>query len=189
MRTNESALGGDRSWGVAASVRNMREKFSTAFVRIVGNGTSKRWIPLLAAATLQNNGPSSEQVIISTTRWHADLAGSECGWDRWLHRMADVGSSACRRLRHVTVEQESGSECTAYRQTDDFPRRVSCPTSLRNTAGPTIRAALKPSIRTGLKDFERTAVVDKQRHHAGCCDDAGRLFRVCVGSCAWVFTL
>lgn len=168
--TDVLPLEGDRSWGVAGVGQVYeRENFPTAFVRIVSNGYFKTMgIPLLAGRDFtEHDGPSSEKVIIINDTLARRLwpgqnpIGQMVTQDGGRRVVGVVGG-----VRHVTVEQESGSEMyLPIRQTDDFSAvelvvRTPLPEA---TAGPTIRAALKPlDPHLGSKEFRSVQqLVDK----------------------------
>lgn len=168
--TDVLPLEGDRSWGVAGVGQVYeRENFPTAFVRIVSNGYfNAMGIPLLAGRDFtEHDGASSEKVIIindalARRLWPGqDPIGQMVTQDDGRRVVGVVGG-----VRHVTVEQESGSEMyLPIRQTRDFSAvelvvRTSLPDA---TAGTTIRAALKsldPNL--GSKEFRNVQqLVDK----------------------------
>lgn len=161
---------GDRSWGVAGVGQVYeREHFPTAFVRIVSNGYFKTMgIPLLAGRDFtEHDGASSEKVIIVNDTLARRLwpgqnpVGQMVTQDGGRRVVGVVGG-----VRHVTVEQESGSEMyLPIRQTDDFSAvelvvRTSLPEA---TAGASIRVALKPlDPNLGSKEFRNVQqLVDK----------------------------
>jgi predicted permease len=144
-------LEGDRSWGVRGVGQVYdRENFPTAFVRIVSNGYFKAMgIPLLAGRDFtEHDNATSEQVIIINDTLARRLwpdqnpIGQMVTQDGGRRVVGVVGG-----VRHVTIEQDSGSEMyLPIRQTDDFSAvelvvRTSLPEA---TAGATIRSALKP---------------------------------------------
>ena len=168
--TDVLPLEGNRSWGVRGVGQVYeRENFPTAFVRIVSNGYFKAMgIPLLAGRDFtEHDTASSEQVIIINDTLARRLwpdqnpIGQMVTQDGGRRVVGVVGG-----VRHVTVEQESGSEMyLPIRQTDDFSAvelvvRTSLPEA---TAGPTIRAALKPlDPNLGSKEFRSVQqLVDK----------------------------
>ena len=168
--TDVLPLEGDRSWGVAGVGQVYeREHHPSAFVRIISNGYFKAMgIPLLAGRDFtEHDTASSEQVIIindtlARRLWPGqDPIGQMVTQDDGRRVVGVVGG-----VRHVTVEQESGSEMyLPIRQTQDFSAvelvvRTSLPEA---TAGPTIRAALKPlDPNLGSKEFRNVQqLVDK----------------------------
>jgi predicted permease len=168
--TDVLPLEGNRSWGVAGVGQvYQRENFPTAFVRIVSNGYfNAMGIPLLAGRDFtEHDGASGEKVIIindalARRLWPGqDPIGQMITQDDGRRVVGVVGG-----VRHVTVEQESGSEMyLPIRQTDDFSAvelvvRTSLPDA---TAGATIRAALKPlDPNLGSKEFRNVQqLVDK----------------------------
>ena len=168
--TDVLPLEGDRSWGVAGVGQvYTRENFPSAFVRIVSNGYLKAMgIPLLAGRDFtEHDTAASEQVLIindtlARTLWPGqNPIGQMVTQDGGRRVVGVVGG-----VRHVTLEQESGSEMyLPIRQTDDFSAvelvvRTSLPEA---TAGATIRAALKPlDPNLGSKEFRSVQqLVDK----------------------------
>jgi len=168
--TDVLPLEGDRSWGVAGVGQVYdREHHPSAFVRIVSNGYFKAMgIPLLAGRDFtEHDSASSEQVIIINDTLARRLwpdqnpIGQMVTQDGGRRVVGVVGG-----VRHVTVEQESGSEMyLPIRQTDDFSAvelvvRTSLPEA---TSGTTIRAALKPlDPNLGSKEFRSVKqLVDK----------------------------
>ena len=168
--TDVLPLEGDRSWGVAGVGQVYdRENYPSAFVRIVSNGYFKTMgIPLLAGREFsEHDRASSEQVIIINDTLARRLwpgqnpIGQMVTQDGGRRVVGMVGG-----VRHVTVEQESGSEMyLPIRQTDDFSAvelvvRTSLP---EETAGTTIREALKPlDANLGATEFRRVQqLVDK----------------------------
>jgi predicted permease len=168
--TDVLPLEGDRSWGVRGVGQVYeREHFPSAFVRIVSNGYFKTMgIPLLAGRDFtEHDGPASEQVIIindalARRLWPGQNAVGQMVTQDGGRRVVGVVGG----VRHVTVEQESGSEMyLPIRQTDDFSAvelvvRTSLPEA---TAGATIREALKPlDPNLGSKEFRSVQqLVDK----------------------------
>lgn len=168
--TDVLPFAGDRSWGVAGVGQVYeREHFPTAFVRIVSNGYFKAMgIPLLAGRDFtEHDTASSEKVIIINDTLARRLwpgqnpIGQRVRQDGGRRVVGVVGG-----VRHITLEQESGSEMyLPIRQTGDFSAvelvvRTSLPEA---TAGPTIRAALKPlDLNLGSKEFRTVQqLVDK----------------------------
>jgi predicted permease len=168
--TDVLPLEGDRSWGVAGVGQVYeREHYPTAFVRIVSNGYfNAMGIPLLAGRDFtEHDDASSEKVIIINDAlahrlWPGhDPIGQMVTQDGGRRVIGVVGG-----VRHVTVEQESGSEMyLPIRQTGDFSAvelvvRTSLPDA---AAGTTIRAALKPlDPNLGSKEFRNVQqLVDK----------------------------
>ena len=168
--TDVLPLEGDRSWGVAGVGQVYdRENYPSAFVRIVSNGYFKAMgIPLLLGRDFTDQDrASSEQVIIINDTLARRLwpgqnpIGQMVTQDGGRRVVGVVGG-----VRHVTVEQESGSEMyLPIRQTDDFSAvelvvRTSLP---EETAGTTIREALKPlDPNLGAKEFRSVQqLVDK----------------------------
>jgi len=168
--TDVLPLEGNRSWGVRGVGQVYeREHFPSAFVRIVSNGYFKTMgIPLLAGRDFtEHDGPSSEKVIIindtlARRLWPGQNAVGQMVTQDGGRRVVGVVGG----VRHVTVEQESGSEMyLPIRQTDDFSAvelvvRTSLPEA---TAGTTIREALKPlDPNLGSKEFRSVQqLVDK----------------------------
>ena len=149
--TDVLPLEGDRSWGVAGVGQVYdRSNYPEAFVRIVSNGYFKTMgIPLLAGRDFtERDTQNSEQVIIindalARRLWPGqDPVGQMVTQDGGRRVVGVVGG-----VRHVTVEQESGSEMyLPIRQTTDFSAvelvvRTSLP---EDTVATTIRGALKP---------------------------------------------
>ena len=149
--TDVLPLEGDRSWSVIG-VGQVYEPghYPTAFVRIVSNGYFKAMgIPLLAGRdfTEHDTAESEKVIIINETLarrlWPGQNAiGQMVTQDDGRRVVGVVGD-----VRHVKVEEESGSEMyLPIRQTTDFSAvelvvRSSLPEqTLRNT----IRTALKP---------------------------------------------
>jgi len=168
--TDVLPLEGDRSWGVAGVGQVYeRENYPEAFVRIVSNGYIKAMgIPLLAGRDFtEHDTESSEKVIIindtlARRLWPGqDAIGQMVTQDGGRRVVGVVGG-----VRHVTVEQESGSEMyLPIRQTTDFSAvelvvRTSLP---ENAVATTIRAALKPlDPNVGPKEFRSVQqLVDK----------------------------
>ena len=159
--TDVLPLEGDRSWGVAGVGQVYeRENHPSAFVRIVSNGYFKAMgIPLLAGRDFtEHDGASSEKVIIINNTlarrlWPDQNPIGQMVTQEGGRRVVGVVGD----VRHVAVEQESGSEMyLPIRQTNDFSAvelvvRTSLPEA---TAGTTIRAALKPlDPNLGSKEF------------------------------------
>ena len=168
--TDVLPLEGDRSWGVVGVGQEYeRGNYPSAFVRIVSNGYFKTMgIPLLAGRdfTERDNFSSEKVIIINDTLarrlWPGqDPIGQMVTQDDGRRVVGVVGG-----VRHVTVEQESGSEMyLPIRQTDDFSAvelvvRTSLPDA---TAATTIRAALKPlDPNLGATEFRNVQqLVDK----------------------------
>jgi predicted permease len=168
--TDVLPLEGDRSWGVRGVGQEYeRGHYPTAFVRIVSNGYFKTMgIPLLAGRdfTERDNDSSEKVIIINETLarrlWPGqDPVGQMVTQDDGRRVVGVVGG-----VRHVTVEQESGSEMyLPIRQTDDFSAvelvvRTSLPEA---TLATTVRAALKPlDPNLGAKEFRNVQqLVDK----------------------------
>jgi MacB-like periplasmic core domain len=168
--TDVLPLEGDRSWGVVGVGQEYeRGHYPEAFVRIVSNGYFKTMgIPLLAGRDFtEHDNDSSEKVIIindtlARRLWPGqDPVGQMVTQDDGRRVVGVVGG-----VRHVTVEQESGSEMyLPIRQTDDFSAvelvvRASLPEA---TLATTIRAALKPlDPNLGAKEFRNVQqLVDK----------------------------
>jgi len=168
--TDVLPLEGDRSWGVAGVGQVYeRENYPEAFVRIVSNGYIKTMgIPLLAGRDFtEHDAENSEKVIIindtlARRLWPGqDAVGQMVTQDGGRRVVGVVGG-----VRHVTVEQESGSEMyLPIRQTTDFSAvelvvRTSLP---EDAAATTIRSALKPlDPNVGPKEFRSVQqLVDK----------------------------
>jgi hypothetical protein len=149
--TDVLPLEGDRSWGVSGKGQVYeRDHYLEAFVRIVSNGYLKAMgIPMLSGRDFtERDTPSSELVIIiNETLAHKLWPGqnpigqmvTQDGGRRVVGVVGDV--------RHVTLEQGSGSEMyLPIRQTTDYS---SVDLVVRTTlppdgVAPAIRAALKP---------------------------------------------
>ena len=168
--TDVLPLEGDRSWGVAGVGQVYdRSNYPEAFVRIISNGYFKAMgIPLLAGRDFtERDTRNSEQVIIindtlARRLWPGqDPIGQMVTQDGGRRVVGVVGG-----VRHVTVEQESGSEMyLPIRQTNDFSAvelvvRTSLP---EDTVATTIRAALNPlDPNVGPKEFRSVQqLVDK----------------------------
>jgi predicted permease len=149
--TDVLPLEGDRSWGVAGVGQEYdREHYPEAFVRIVSNGYFKAMgIPLLAGRDFtEHDSANSEKVIIindalARRLWPGqDPIGQMVTQDGGRRVVGVVGG-----VRHVKVEEESGSEMyLPIRQTTDFSAvelvvRTSLP---EETLATTVRGALKP---------------------------------------------
>jgi predicted permease len=168
--TDVLPLEGDRSWGVAGVGQVYeRENYPEAFVRIVSNGYFKTMgIPLLAGRDFtEHDTANSEQVIIindtlARRLWPGqDAVGQMVTQDGGRRVVGVVGG-----VRHVTVEQESGSEMyLPMRQTTDFSAvELVVRTSLPDTSvATTIREALQPlDSNLGPKEFRSIQqLVDK----------------------------
>ena len=168
--TDVLPLEGDRSWGVAGVGQVYeRENYPEAFVRIVSNGYFKTMgIPLLAGRDFtEHDTANSEQVIIindtlARRLWPGqDAVGQMVTQDGGRRVVGVVGG-----VRHVTVEQESGSEMyLPIRQTTDFSAvELVVRTSLPDTSvATTIREALQPlDSNLGPKEFRSIQqLVDK----------------------------
>jgi predicted permease len=168
--TDVLPLEGDRSWGVAGVGQVYeRENYPEAFVRIVSNGYIKTMgIPLLAGRDFtERDTETSEQVIIindtlARRLWPGQNAiGQMVTQDGGRRVVGVVGG-----VRHLTVEQESGSEMyLPIRQTNDFSAvelvvRTSLP---QDSLATTVRSALKPlDPNVGPKEFRSVQqLVDK----------------------------
>jgi predicted permease len=149
--TDVLPLEGDRSWGVAGKGQVYeRENYPEAFVRIVSDGYLEAMgIPLLAGRDFTSHDTTaSEQVIIvnktlAERLWPGqDPIGQMVTQDGGRRVVGVVGG-----VRHVTVEQDSGSEMyLPMRQTNDYSAvqlvvRTTLPQASVATA---LRAALKP---------------------------------------------
>jgi len=168
--TDVLPLEGDRSWGVRGVGQVYeREHFPTAFVRIVSNGYFKAMgIPLLAGRdfTEHDNASSEKVIIINDTLARRLWPGQNPIGQRVTQDGGRTVVGVVGGVRHVTVEQESGSEMyLPIRQMDDFSAvelvvRTSLPEA---TAGATIRSALKPlDPNLGSKEFRLVQqLVDK----------------------------
>ena len=168
--TDVLPLEGDRSWGVAGVGQVYeRENYPEAFVRIVSNGYFKTMgIPLLAGRDFtEHDTATSEKVIIindtlARRLWPGqDAVGQMVTQDGGRRVVGVVGG-----VRHVTVEQESGSEMyLPMRQTTDFSAvELVVRTSLPETSvATTIREALQPlDSNLGPKEFRSVQqLVDK----------------------------
>ncbi|HSE20637.1 MAG TPA: ABC transporter permease [Pyrinomonadaceae bacterium] len=168
--TDVLPLDGDRSWGVAAQGQVYdRDHYPEAFVRIVSNGyLAAMGIPLLAGRDFTDRDtPQGEQVIIiNETLAHRlwpgqDPIGQMVTQDGGRRVVGVVGG-----VRHVTVEQESGSEMyLPMRQTQDFSAvQLVVRTTLPETqVAPTIRSALQPiAPNLGANEFRTVQeLVDK----------------------------
>ena len=168
--TDVLPLEGDRSWGVAGVGQVYeRENYPEAFVRIVSNGYFKTMgIPLLAGRDFtEHDTATSEKVIIindtlARRLWPGqDAVGQMVTQDGGRRVVGVVGG-----VRHVTVEQESGSEMyLPMRQTTDFSAvELVVRTSLPDTSvATTIREALQPlDSNLGPKEFRSVQqLVDK----------------------------
>jgi len=168
--TDVLPLEGDRSWGVAGVGQEyQRENYPTAFVRIVSNGYFRAMgIPLLAGRDFtEHDALSSEKVLIINDTLARRLwpGQNPIGQMVTLHggrRVVGVVGG----VRHVRVEEESGSEMyLPIRQSDNFSAvelvvRTSLP---EDTLGTTIRAALKPlDPNLGSSEFRNVQqLVDK----------------------------
>ena len=149
--TDVLPLEGDRSWSVAGKGQiYSRNNYPKAFVRIVSDGYLKAMgIPLLAGRDFtQHDTPDTEQVIIvnktlAERLWPGqDAVGQVVTQDGGRRVVGVVGG-----VRHVTVEDESGSEMyLPMRQTNDFSAvQLVLRTSLPEATVPTVvRSALKP---------------------------------------------
>lgn len=148
--TDVLPLEGDRSWGVAAQGQVYdRTNYPEAFVRIVSNGyLNAMGIPLLEGRDFtERDTPTSEKVIIvnetlARRLWPGQSAVGQMVTQDGGRRVVGVVGG----VRHVTVEQDSGSEMyLPIRQTGDFSAvelvvRTTLPQAGVATA---IRAALK----------------------------------------------
>ncbi len=149
--TDVLPLEGDRSWGVAGKGQSYeRDHYPEAFVRIVSNGYLQAMgIPLLAGRDFtERDTPKTEQVIIiNETLAHKlwpgqDAIGQMVTQDGGRHVVGVVVG-----VRHITVEQDSGSEMyLPIRQTTDFSAVELVVRTTLPQAGvaPAIRSALKP---------------------------------------------
>ena len=149
--TDVLPLEGDRSWGVAGKGQVYeRDHYPEAFVRIVSNGYLQAMgIPLLAGRDFtERDTPHTEQVIIiNETLAHKlwpgqDAIGQMVTQDGGRRVVGVVGG-----VRHITVEQDSGSEMyLPIRQTTDFSAVELVVRTTLPQAGvaPAIRSALKP---------------------------------------------
>ncbi|HWF88815.1 MAG TPA: ABC transporter permease, partial [Pyrinomonadaceae bacterium] len=168
--TDVLPLEGDRSWGVAGVGQVYdRDHYPSAFVRIVSNGYFKAMgIPLLAGRDFtEHDAANSEKVIIindalARRLWPGqDPIGQMVTQDGGRRVVGVVGG-----VRHVKVEEESGSEMyLPMRQTNDFSAvelvvRTSLP---EQTLATTIRTALKPlDPNLGSSEFRNVQkLVDK----------------------------
>lgn len=168
--TDVLPLEGNRSWGVAGVGQEYEPGFyPEAFVRIVSNGYFKTMgIPLLAGRDFtEHDNTSSEKVIIvndtlARRLWPGqDPIGQMVTQDGGRRVVGVVAG-----VRHVTVEQDSGSEMyLPIRQTTDYSAvemvvRTSLPEA---TVATTIREALKPlDPNLGSKEFRHVQnLVDK----------------------------
>jgi len=168
--TDVLPLEGDRSWAVRGVGQVYdRGHYPEAFVRIVSNGYFKAMgIPLRAGRdfTEHDNDASEKVIIINDTLarrlWpDQNPIGQMVTQDGGRRVVGVVGG-----VRHVTVEQDSGSEMyLPIRQTTDFSAvellvRTSLPEA---TVATTIRAALKPlDPNLGSKEFRNVQqLVDK----------------------------
>jgi len=168
--TDVLPLDGDRSWGVAAKGQvYKRDDYPEAFVRIVSNGyLAAMGIPLVAGRDFTDRDtPSSEQVIIinetlARRLWpDQDAIGQMVTQDGGRRVVGVVGG-----VRHVTVEQESGSEMyLPIRQTQDYSAvQLVVRTTLPETSvAPAIRSALQPiAPNLGSNEFRTVQqIVDK----------------------------
>jgi len=168
--TDVLPLDGDRSWGVAAKGQvYKRDDYPEAFVRIVSNGyLAAMGIPLVAGRDFTDRDtPSSEQVIIinetlARRLWPGqDPIGQMVTQDGGRRVVGVVGG-----VRHVTVEQESGSEMyLPIRQTQDYSAvQLVVRTTLPDTSvAPAIRSALQPiAPNLGSSEFRTIQqIVDK----------------------------
>ena len=149
--TDVLPLEGDRSWGVAGKGQiYQKDDHPEAFVRIVSEGYLKAMgIPLLAGRDFTDHDtPQSEPVIIvnktlAERLWPGqDPIGQVVTQDGGRRVVGVVGG-----VRHVTVEEESGSEMyLPMRQTNDFSAvqlvvRTNLPKPAVSSA---IRSALQP---------------------------------------------
>jgi len=168
--TDVLPLEGDRSWGVAGVGQVYdREHYPSAFVRIVSEGYFKAMgIPLLAGREFtEHDAASSEKVIIindtlARRLWPGqDAVGQMVTQDGGRRVVGVVGG-----VRHVKVEEESGSEMyLPIRQTNDFSAvELVVRTSISEEAlATTIRTALKPlDPNLGSSEFRNVQkLVDK----------------------------
>jgi len=168
--TDVLPLEGDRSWGLAAEGQVYEEgHYPDAFVRIVSNGYFEAMgIPLLAGRDFtERDTPTSEKVIIinetlARRLWPGqDPIGKKITQDGGCRVVGVVGG-----VRHVTVEQDSGSEMyLPIRQTNDYSAvQLVVRTTLPETSvAPTIRTALKPiAPNLGANEFRTVQqLVDK----------------------------
>lgn len=168
--TDVLPLEGNRSWGVAGVGQQYEPgHYPEAFVRIVSNGYFKTMgIPLLAGRdfTAHDNAASEKVIIINEALagrlWPGqDPIGQMVTQDGGRRVVGVVGG-----VRHVTVEQDSGSEMyLPIRQTTDYSAvemvvRTSLPEA---TVASTIREALKPlDPNLGPREFRHVQdLVDK----------------------------
>jgi predicted permease len=168
--TDVLPLEGDRSWGVAGVGQVYdREHYPEAFVRIVSDGYFKAMgIPLLAGRDFtEHDTVDREQVIIindvlARRLWPGqDAVGQMVTQDGGRRVIGVVGG-----VRHVKVEEESGSEMyVPMRQTNDFSAvelvvRTALPPE---TLATTLRSALKPlDPNLGSSEFRNVQqLVDK----------------------------
>jgi predicted permease len=168
--TDVLPLEGNRSWGVAGVGQEYEPGYyPEAFVRIVSNGYFKTMgIPLLAGRDFtEHDNTSSEKVIIvndtlARRLWPGqDPIGQMVTQDGGRRVVGVVAG-----VRHVTVEQDSGSEMyLPIRQTTDYSAvemvvRTSLPEA---TVATTIREVLKPlDPNLGSKEFRHVQnLVDK----------------------------
>lgn len=168
--TDVLPLEGDRSWGVAAvgQVYN-RDNYPSAFVRIVSDGYFKAMgIPLLAGRDFtQHDAANSEKVIIvndtlARRLWPGQNPVGQMVTQEGGRRVVGVVGG----VRHVKVEEESGSEMyLPIRQTNDFSAvelvvRTSLPVE---TLATTLRTALQPlDPNLGSSEFRNVqTLVDK----------------------------
>jgi predicted permease len=149
--TDVLPLEGDRSWGVAGKGQIYeRDDYPEAFVRIVSDGYLQAMgIKLLAGRDFtEHDTPQSEQVIIinktlAERLWPGQDPIGQMVTQDGGRRVVGVVSG----VRHITVEQESGSEMyLPMRQTNDFSAvQLVVRTTLPEAAvAATVRSALKP---------------------------------------------
>ncbi|HVX65668.1 MAG TPA: ABC transporter permease [Bryobacteraceae bacterium] len=149
--TDVLPLGGNRSWGVAAKGQVYPPgQYPEAFVRIVSDGYLRAMgIPLRAGRDFtEHDTPSSEKVIIvnetlARRLWPGqDPLGQMVTQDGGRRVVGVAGN-----VRHVTLEQDSGSEMyLPMRQTNDYSEvdlvvRTALPPDRLASA---VRSALQP---------------------------------------------
>jgi len=168
--TDVLPLEGDRSWGVAGKGQvYQREDYPEAFVRIVSDGYLEAMgIPLLAGRdfTALDTTDSEQVIIINKTLaeklWPGqDPVGQMVTQDGGRRVIGVVGG-----VRHVTVEQDSGSEMyLPMRQTNDYSAvqlvvRTMLPQASVATALRSVLKPLDPNI--GANEFRTVQqLVDK----------------------------
>ncbi len=168
--TDVLPLEGDRSWGVAGKGQVYeRDDYPEAFVRIVSNGYLQAMgIPLLAGRDFTDHDTTeSEKVIIvnktlAERLWPGqDPIGQVVTQDGGRRVVGVVGG-----VRHVTVEQDSGSEMyLPMRQTNDYSavQLVMRTTLPQASVATVVRSALQPlAPNLGANEFRTVQqLVDK----------------------------